>query len=62
MTIQDLYDKYKDEPKDGGKGFHTWQIRIFQRIENLIKNDKEALTIFKYIVDYADRKSRCVVD
>lgn len=59
MTPNELFQKHKSDPSDGGSGFHTWQEEIFKRIERAIKDDEEALALFEHTLHFAEMKSRC---
>lgn len=60
MTSEELFEKYKNHPQDGdrdGRGFHSWEETIFERIRQKIQDDEEALALFEHTLDYAESKS-----
>ena len=54
-----IYHSHEDDGHDGGAGFHTWQIEIFERILEHIGEDEEARVTFLHTINFAQSKSRC---
>lgn len=62
MTTKELFEKYRDYPRDGShgdRGFRSWQTAIFDRIRKAIEHDEEALAIFEHTLEFAEGKSIC---